>query len=463
MVSCDNSLKNYDSSDIDAVDAVDTDIVISDSDDEVSDYDLLPELVEIAIRRETPEFLKGDNLIVQNAFLNIETREVVRDFNHVDTSFPMHKNDLNSLIYSIGSMFSSDLCTECKMLGEGTRLMLGENECCIEDENIIESIDHYLTIPIHSMFWPFEPQDEPHPVGHTSLSFQNYSDDYSGSYFHHGTDIVLPNPEKLFNIYDGRVIEIGHYRTEDVGESPYYFQVVVKTVNGLTIQYHHTDDNSVPEEVYDLEGTDEILTAGTQIGKIVYWPTPDSFSEKFFHHVHLNIMTEKEIKLNALELMFPQNDSTVPEIDEISLVDLDRTKTLGFEDVSESFQVVVKAYDFADSDPWPNPPRKIDVSIENSEGETVFSHQGYDFLAMMHPEENTDVCTYYLCEMDGTDFTFGNYTEREFYIVSTAFNRLGEKTEGINPSEFESGDYTLVVTACDESGNCAEKEEAIGL
>jgi hypothetical protein len=311
------------------------------------------------------------------------------------------------------------------------------------------------------MFWPFEPQDEPHPVGHTSLSFQNYSEGYDGAYFHHGTDIVLLSPEKLYNIYDGRVVEIGYYLTDDVGESPYYFQVVVKTVNGLTIKYHHTDDDSVPDEVYDIEGTDEILEAGEQIGKIVYWPTPDSFSEKFFHHVHLNIMTQEEIKLNALELMFPQKDSKAPEIEEISLIDSDRTKTLDNEAISEPFQVVVKAHDFTDSDPWPNPPRKIDVSIENSDGETVFSHQGYDFIAMMHADEKIDVCNYYLCEMDGKELTFGNYQQREFDIVSTAFNKLGEKTKAIDPSEFEPGEHTLVVTACDESGNCAEKEENI--
>lgn len=464
LTSCDNSMKKYDGGDLDAIDAVDTDIVTSDLDDEVSDSDSQQELelLKIVIRRETPEFKKGENLIIQNASLDIETRDAIRDFNHVDTSFSMHKDDTDSLISLISFNFTNDLCTECMKSGPQTKLVLVEGECCIEDEDIIKNINHYLMIPIHTMSWPFEPQNEPHPVGHTSLSFQNYSAGFSGSYFHHGTDIVLLNPEKMYNIYDGRVTEIGYYRTEEVGESPYYFQVVVQTVNGLTIQYHHTDDDSVPEAVYALEGADEILAAGEQVGKIVYWPTPDAFSENFFHHVHLNIMTEKEIKLNALELMFPQVDSTDPEIESIRLIDTARTKTLNLKDVSESFHIVVKAHDFTDSDPWPNPVRKIDVSIKDSEGKTVFTHKGYDFIAMLHKDEKTDVCEYYLCVLDSTGYTYGNYQEREFYIVSTAFDKKGEKTDGIDPSEFEPGDYTLVVTVCDESGNCLEKEKNIG-
>ena len=467
MVSCENSLKKHEEGDLDAVDAVDVDEIEIDSDpendQEVSDSDIRQEqeLTKIVLRRETPEFKDGEDLIVQNSSLDLRTREVLRDFNHVDTSFTMHEDDVNSLINSISSEFSNNLCIECVESGPQTKLVFEEEECCIEDKVILELIDHYLVIPVHSMLWPFEPQSKPHPVGHTSLSFQNYSEDYDEAYFHHGTDIVLATPEKLYNIYDGRVVEIGYYRTEEVGESPYYFQVVVKTVNGLTIQYHHTDDDSVPEAVYDLEGTDEIIPAGTQVGKIVYWPTPDAFSENFFHHVHLNVMTEKEIKLNALELMFPQNDSTDPEIEEISLIDTERTETLDSDNISEPFHVVVKAHDYADSDPWPNPPRKIDISIKNSAGETVLSHSGYDFIAMMHPDEATDVCTYYLCEMDGFEYTFGNYQQREFYIVSTAFNRIGEKTEGIDPSEFEPGDYTLVVSVCDESGNCVEKDISV--
>ena len=457
MVSCDNSLKNYEGSDsyIETQDADETEVNDSDNHQKL-------ELTKIVLRRETPEFKNGEDLIIQNVSLDIETREVLRDFNHVDTSFTMHADDLDSLINSISSNLSDELCVECMKSGEQTKLVLTGDECCIEDEDIIEDIDHYLMIPIHSMLWPFEPQNEPHPVGHTSLSFQNYSEGYLGAYFHHGTDIVLSNPEKMYNIYDGRVTEIGYYRTEEVGESPYYFQVVVQTVNGLTIQYHHTDDDSVPEAVYDLEGTDEILAAGEQVGKIVYWPTPDSFSQNFFHHVHLNVMTEKEIKLNGLELMIPQVDSTDPEIESISLIDAERKKTLDFEEVSELFHVVVKTHDYTDSDPWPNPARKIDISIKDSDGKTVFTHNGYDFIAMMHPEESTDVCVYYLCEMNDTGYTYGNYQEREFYIVATAFDKKGEKTEGIDPTEFESGDYTLVVTVCDESGNCSEKEEDIG-
>ncbi|HQO93222.1 MAG TPA: hypothetical protein PLX56_12920, partial [bacterium] len=309
--------------------------------------------------------------------------------------------------------------------------------------------------------WPFAPQDEPHNVGHTSVNIQHYTNKYEEAYFHHGVDIIKNEPEKIFNMYDGRVEKIGYYRTEEVGESKYYFEVVVQTVNGLVFELHHTDPESVPDEIYEIEGTDAVLKAGKNTGKTVFWPSPDSFSGKLFHHIHFNVITQNGIKLNPLIMMIPQKDDTIPEIEEIYLIDPDRTKTLSTENIAEDFHVVIKVSDFADNKIWPNPPRFSKIEILDSENEVVFEHSGYDFIAMMSENINEFVCDYYLCEIGDTVFSKGSYSEREFHVVVTAFDKTGNKSDAVEKELFEIREYSIKATSCDEVGNCGEKTVGI--
>jgi len=462
FISCSDPDRKYVRIDHDESGISDADADSAEADDEISDADAdsSTQIVSVARRRIDNEFsASGVNSLVQEAELKIDSLKVARTMNGFDTSFTMHKDDAAKVAEILGTVISD----ECKPCEDGSEIYLeivtkDEQICCVTDSLKIDEADHYLMVPVHSMPWPFSPQDKPHPVGHTPANIQHYTENYSEAYFHQGVDIVKDEPVDIFNPYDGRVTEIGYYRVEEMGgESPYYFQVVIKTVNGLEFQLHHTDDSSVPQEVYDINGTDTVLKAGEKTGKIVFWPTPDSFSKKPFHHIHFNVLTEAGIKLNPLQLMVPQNDSTAPEIEEILLIDADRTETLGNDGISEKFQVVVKVKDFAENEPWPNPPRYTNIEISDTEGTSVYMHYGYDIFRMLSESEFDFACDYYLCEMSGTGYSKGDYGVREFYIVATSFDESGNMTDGISNELFEPGNYIIKAISCDESGNCGEK------
>jgi hypothetical protein len=425
--------------------------------DFTADEEHVIEFVEITMQIEL-------NGITQKAVLDIDKLKVQRNLNHVDTSFLMHTKDIEIVEEILKNEVYSNGCQDCAENNNVLSVITSQKDnCCVFDESVTNEIAKYLLIPINSMLWPFAPQDEPHNVGHTSVNIQHYTNEYAQAYFHHGIDVIKDQPEKLFNPYDGRVTKIGYYRTEEVGESKYYFEVVVQTVNGLKFEFHHTDPESVPEKIYEIEGADTVLKAGEVTGKIVFWPNPDSFSGKFFHHIHFNVITEKGIKLNPLIMMIPQEDSIAPKIEEIYLTNSGRTKTLSTENVDEDFHVVIKVSDLADNKIWPNPPRFSKIEIKDSGDETVFEHSGYDFIAMMSENINEFVCDYYLCEIGDAAFSKGSYSEREFHIVVTAFDKEGNIAGAVEKDLFESGEHSVTVTSCDESGNCSERSLSVNL
>lgn len=421
------------------------------SEEEIVDDEQQIEFVEITMQKVIKD-------LSQKAVVDIAELKVERNLNHVDTSFSIHKNDFDLIVASLRNEIVLNGCKKCD--DEENYLLAvtsQKDECCIFGGSVKSEIAKYLLIPINSMFWPFSTQDEPHDVGHTSVNIQHYTQKYEEAYFHHGVDIIKNEPEKIFNMYDGRVEKIGYYRTEEVGESKYYFEVVLQTVNGLKFEFHHTDPESVPDGIYEIEGTDIILEAGANTGKIVFWPTPDSYSGKLFHHIHFNVITQKGIKLNPLIMMIPQRDEISPKIDEIYLINSERTKTLTNSGIDEDFHVVIKVSDLADNEIWPNPPRFSKIEIMNLENEVVFEHSGYDFIAMMSENINEFVCDYYLCEIGEAAYSKGNYSERDFHIVVTAFDKTGNIADAIEKDLFESGEYSIKATSCDEVGNCGEK------
>ncbi|HSW60560.1 MAG TPA: hypothetical protein VLJ60_07145 [bacterium] len=421
------------------------------SDEEKIDDEQQIEFIEITMQK-----VSGD--LIQKAVVDVSELKVERNLNHVDTSFFIHINDFEIIAKKLRDEILEKGCHDCSEDENYLFAVTSKNdECCVSDEQVINEIAKYLLIPVNSMLWPFAPQDEPHNVGHTSVNIQHYTANYKDAYFHHGIDVIKDQPEKIFNPYDGRVTKVGYYRTEEVGESKYYFEVVVQTVNGLKFEFHHTDPESVPEKIYELAGTDNVVKAGENTGKIVFWPTPDSYSGNLFHHIHLNIIAQNGIKLNPLIMMTPQKDDTAPEIEEIYLADPDRTKTLSTENISEDFHVVIKVRDLADDKIWPNPPRFSKIEILDSENGVVFEHSGYDFIAMMSENINEFVCDYYLCEIGDTGFSKGSYSEREFHIVVTAFDKTGNKSDAVEKELFENGEYSIRATSCDEAGSCGEK------
>ncbi len=449
VAGCDLSLKKYEHE------------AVEDDDRETPDDTEPFEIVSlIRLKTSTPFDLMEEFRLDQDAVLNLADGSVKRGFNHVDTSFEMVPGDVIHIREKLLELIENIGCMDCSENENFLEIKFEDDEIChLCDDELLADIDYYLLVPVRTMLWPFEPQDEPHPVGHHSVSFQNYFEEegnYDGAYFHHGIDIVMPGTDEVLNQYKGRVTKIDHYRVEDIGEHPLYFEVVVETVNGLTFEYHHIDKNTVPQKIYDALESGEVIPEGEVLGNLVFWPMPDAFSQKFFHHIHLNIMNQDKIKINPALLMLPQKDETPPVIEDIFLIDENRTKTLS-DYPDESFHVVIKAHDFTDADPWPNPVRFSEIFIHDQYEELVFHHAGYDFIAMMDSDKKAFVCDYYLCLMGGESYSYGDYFQREFFVVVTAFDIEGNMTDSVDPSLFDPGEYTLSVRSCDENGNCTEE------
>ncbi len=413
----------------------------------------------IAVERKVTgiEFPNNENRkIVQSARLNIENGEVERNFGYVDTSFTLHPDDLDALKKLAESVKS---CSEGEA-GEDDFLRLRDregHECRIEDDDVRRYLDKYLLIPVHDVPWPFSPQNATFPVGHSSVSYQDYygSGNGAGSYFHHGVDIVLEELQMLLNIQDGRIVKAGRYNG---GQSELYYEVVVKTVNGLTIQYHHVDEETVPDEILDAVGTAEVFETGAEIGKIISWPVVEEYSKKNFHHVHLNIITEKGRYLNGLQLLREMNDSTPPQIEGVYILNSSKTSQIDPSDISEPFRVAVEAFDLVDDNLWMLPPRYSEVTIKNEGEKIVFEHGGYDFLATLSTSYEEMVCDYYLCGVAAL-LSKGDYGNRLFIVDVTAFDQKGAKGEPIE--DLPAGNYLLEVKSCDEYGNCAVRKTDI--
>jgi len=463
---CDVSKKNDELSDDETPDNSDVDSTADEDEtnDEAADEDFI-KLTSLTRFKVSAPFPEMNNFTVnQGAVITFSDYSVKRNFNHVDTSFDMSGEDIVKIREIIYELVENKDCMDCTENENFLEIVFDDDAICriCDDKSLVE-IDYYLLIPVRTMLWPFEPQDAPHPVGHHSVSFQNYTEEegnYEGAYFHHGIDIIMPDVAEVYNQVSGRVTKIDHYRTELVGEHPLYFEVVVETVNGLIFEYHHIDKNTVPKNIYEALESGELIPEGELLGKIVFWPMPDVFSEKLFHHIHLNIMNQDKIKINPALLMLPQIDTTKPVIEEIFITDSSRTKTLS-DEPDEPFHVVIKVHDFTDIDPWPNPVRFSEVFISDEDENIVFHHAGYDFIAMMDIDEKVFVCDYYLCLIGNQSYSSGDYFKREFFVVVTSFDLEGNVAEPIDPLLFDPGKYTLSVKSCDESGNCTLKSETL--
>ncbi len=398
--------------------------------------------------------------VLQSAALLLAEGVVTRTFGPTDASFVMHPDDLDTVYAALEETPVSDECpiadpTSAPVL----TLRVGTTEKRCGLPAIKEALDALLLIPERTMRWPFKPQDKAQPVGHTVNSFQDYSPLTGDEYFHPGVDIVMPENSKVYNILPGRVVKYDYYDLSGGNaQDRMYFEVVLETVNGLTLQYHHIDPDSVSDAVKEAKESGEILPAGAEIGFIVSWPvTETGYTNEPFHHLHLNTFTRDLLPLDGLQLLLPHPDTTPPEIAAVTLVDAARSAALDPAAVTGDFRVVIETYDLMDDNPWPLPPRRFAVTVKDEKGETILERPGYDFVAGLSFVKEEFACDYYLCGDAGMT-SAGDYGPRRFFIEVTAFDEAGAKAGPIAVSELGTGKKTLTVTACDEYDNCANRD-----
>ncbi len=288
--------------------------------------------------------------------------------------------------------------------------------------------------------WPFAVVQ----VGHLNSSYQLYSSNLSGAYFHHGVDLLAADGTQVRTPVAGQVVNIENYSYP----SELYWEVAILDTEGYVWQYHHLDQPTIPPAIYaafqDYQNdpvNGGFIPANSHLGNIVNWPVW-SFGY-YFHHIHLNILAAGDIYLNPLEFLdYTYLDTQAPEVLEVGLFTGTNTK-LGVNTVpfGTDYSIYVRTRDLYLSQVYYLPPHRITFELD---GETQ-SRTVWDFHTLPGGSSNTAYVNQYFLP----GLTKGNYDNRDFYID------LGFAKDGNNPLPSEPGVHMVDIEVYDYSSHRA--------
>jgi len=286
-------------------------------------------------------------------------------------------------------------------------------------------------------------------MGHTLPSYQCYGNPCN-PYFHHGIDMVTPNyGVPVYTRTGGQVVNVENYYNAGGYYSYLYWEVAILDPEGYVWQYHHVDNNTIPQAIFDAfqayvadPATGGFVTANTYIGSVVNWS--EWAIDQYFHHIHLNILAAGDIYINPLEFHNPGSyaDTQDPVIHEIGL--LNGNTPLQGNTVSKgtSYSLYLKASDLYMSEVYYLPPHRIEFMLDGS-GEWITLWDFHTF-----PGGSNEYL--YPNKFFVPGLTKGDYEKREFYI------NLGFTTEGLRAFPDEPGMHTIDVRVWDYAGNSDE-------
>jgi hypothetical protein len=272
-------------------------------------------------------------------------------------------------------------------------------------------------------------------------SMQSYQD-YGGTpYFHHGMDMMKVFGTNVFNRSGGQVINIENYQPGwDL-----YWEVAVLDPDGYIWQYHHINQLTIPQYIYDKwhEWQVDPINGGfippdTYIGDIIEWPVW-SYGKQF-NHIHLNILATGGVYVNGFEFHTPLPDTVGPEIQDVGLVQ--NGQIFPGDTIEGNYSLYVRSRDLILDNVYYLPPWEITFSVDGGPVETTWR---FDTL----PGGADD--TAYLNDFYLVPPTCGNYDCRDYYID------LGF----IPDSQFEfpatGGQHTVLVTVRDYAGSVSSQ------
>ncbi len=288
----------------------------------------------------------------------------------------------------------------------------------------------------HAVYdWPFALES----MGHAIQSYQYYG---GSPYFHHGLDIMAPSGMNVSTRSGGQIVNIENYQP---GNS-LYWEVAVLDPEGYLWQYHHIDEPSIPQYIWDkyyeyladpINGG--FVEPGAFIGEIIWWPVGYPGAPSNFHHIHLNILGEGGVYLNGLEFHIPLVDPDAPEIYDIGL--LVNGQIYPGDEVEGPYSLYVQTRDLLMSELYWLPPYDVTFSVDGGPETSVWRFDdlpgGDDRYAYV-----TDyfvvppTCGDYNCNDFWIDLGFIPDDQREF-----------PSTPGSHTVEVKSYDYAGNITA----------------
>jgi hypothetical protein len=125
----------------------------------------------------------------------------------------------------------------------------------------------------------------------------------------------------VFNRSGGQVVNIENYQPGNY----LYWEVAVLDPDGYLWQYHHIDESTIPQFIWDKYNeylldpvNGGFIPSDTYIGDIVEWPVW-SFGKQF-NHIHLNILGAGGVYGNGFEFHEPLSDTDGLEIQAVGLL-----------------------------------------------------------------------------------------------------------------------------------------------
>ncbi len=277
--------------------------------------------------------------------------------------------------------------------------------------------------------WPFD-------LDSIGWSMQSYQD-YGGTpYFHHGMDMMKMFGTNVFNRSGGQVVNIENYQPGNY----LYWEIAVLDPDGYLWQYHHVDQPTIPQYIWDKY--DEFLIdpvnggfidPDTYIGDIVEWPVW-SYGKQF-NHIHLNIIAAGGYYVNGFEFHNPLPDTVGPEIQDIGLL-LNGQIYPDFP-VEGNYSLYVRSRDLILDDVYYLPPWEFKFSVDGGPVNTTYRFDrlpGYDRYQ-------------YLDDFYVVPPTCGNYDCRDYYVD------LGFIPDSQYVFPKTGGQHTIQVTVSDYAGN----------
>ena len=283
--------------------------------------------------------------------------------------------------------------------------------------------------------------DWPFALDSIGWSMQSYQD-YGGTpYFHHGMDMMKAYGTDVFNRSGGQVINIENYRPGwDL-----YWEVAVLDPDGYIWQYHHIDEPTIPQLIWDKFAEYQLdpvnggfIPPDTYIGDIIYWPVT-SFGKRF-NHIHLNILAAGGVYVNGFEFHTPLPDTVGPEIQAIGL--LQNGQLYYGSTIEGSYSLYVRARDLILDDVYYLPPFEITFAVDCWPEHTTWRFDTLPGGASQYA---------YLDDFYVVPQTCGNYDCREYYID------LGFIPDSQFLFPAGGGEHTIEVTVRDYAGNSASQ------
>ncbi len=201
--------------------------------------------------------------------------------------------------------------------------------------------------------------------------------------FHHGVDIRAAAGAAVYAPVAG-VVGMGYYYPR--AQVPYTYEVFVDGDDGFRWEFHHIDQQTIPQQVADLAKQHGRVERGVLLARIYDAP---KFDPDIPAHVHVDVIDRDGVYHNPLKF-FPQiSDKTAPKIEGIYVVDSSNKVVAGNAQgiglpallPSGKYELVLDIIDIIDGAPMGDSVARLSVSANG----TSIGH--LDFLDRL-PKKN---------------------------------------------------------------------------